>query len=268
MSASLAAISSPKIPLTKLFSHDTASPVSGRRTPQTPQEIGLPVDSSRLSISQAHGERSFAETSMPPPVTPTTVRDFRSSTSSFVTPVNDRTTNLDIDSSLYARFDKVEKIGKGEFSTVYRVVKNDPAFDAFDVLAASTPGQSSLSPTKGQVFAVKKSRHPFQGNRDREIKLREARILQALSHAEHVVHYVNDWEHQLHLYIQTEYCEEGHLKKFLYDVGFERRLDDFRIFKILQDLCLVSAGRGEGFMTRLTQVLGPQGNSRRRIHAP
>lgn len=251
-SVSLRAVSSPKIPLTKLFSYDTASPVSGRRTPQTPQEIVLPVDGTRLSISQVHGETPFAETSMPPPVTPTTVRDFRSSTSSFVTPVHDRTTNLDVDSSLYARFDKVEQVGKGEFSTVYRVVKNDPAFDAFDVLAASTPHPStSLSPAKGQVFAVKKSRHPFQGNRDREIKLREARILQALSHAEHVVHYVSDWEHQLHLYIQTEYCEEGHLKKFLYDVGFERRLDDFRIFKILQDLCLVSDSGNERFVTWL-----------------
>jgi mitosis inhibitor protein kinase SWE1 len=42
------------------------------------------------------------------------------------------------------------------------------------------------------------------------------------------------------LYIQTEYCEEGTLDRFLGHVGRGGRLDDFRIFKILQDLCLVS----------------------------
>lgn len=228
-----------KSSFTKTYGDDSASPISGRRTPQTPRESLLPLDSNRFSMSQASADGSFTETNMPPPVTPTTVRDFKSSTSVLVTPVNGRTTNLDIDSSLYSRFDKVEQVGKGEFSTVYRVVKNDALYDSFDI-NSTTPRGTPRSPSKGQVFAVKKSRQPFQGNRDREIKLREAQILRALSNAEHVVHYVDDWEYQLHLYIQTEYCEEGNLEKFLSNIGFGGRLDDFRIFKILQDLCLVS----------------------------
>lgn len=227
-----------KTSLTKTYD-TSASPVSGRRTPQTPQDSLLPLDGNRFNLSQASADGSFAETNMPPPVTPTTVRDFRSSTSILVTPVNGRIANLDVDSSLYSRFDKVEQVGKGEFSTVYRVEKNDGRYDRFDV-TSTTPQGTPRSPAKGQVFAVKKSRHPYQGNRDREIKLREAQILRALSNAEHVVHYVDDWEHQLHLYIQTEYCEEGNLEKFLGNIGFGGRLDDFRIFKILQDLCLVS----------------------------
>jgi mitosis inhibitor protein kinase SWE1 len=180
---------------------------------------------------------------MPPPVTPTT-RDFRSSTSIFITPVNARTASIDIDSSLYARFDKVEQIGKGEFSTVYKVTKESTAQDAFEILTSTTPRDGlTHSPAKGQVFAVKKSRRPYQGARDRENKLREAQILRALTHADHVVRYVDEWEHQLHLYIQTEYCEEGALDHFLTNIGYQGRLDDFRIFKILQDLCLVSNGR-------------------------
>ena len=176
---------------------------------------------------------------MPPPVTPTTARDFRSSTSIFVTPVNDRTSDLDIDASLYSKFDKVEQIGKGEFSTVYRVTKMDhhPSPDALTMTPSRGPGQS---PMKRQVYAVKKSRHSYHGHKDRDTKLREARILQALSHAEHVVHYIDDWEHNFHLYIQTEFCEEGTLEKFLGNIGRGGRLDDFRIFKIFQDLCSVS----------------------------
>ena len=214
------------------------SPNNGRKTPQTPHENLLPLDTSRLSISKAPD--AFNETCMPPPVTPTAARDFRSSTSTnLTTPQNGRTSDVDIDSSLYSRFDKIEQVGKGEFSTVYRVTKMDhlPAIAA----VPGTPSRSaSASPAKGQVFAVKKSRHSYQGPRDRETKLREARILQALCHAEHVVQYVDDWEHNFHLYIQTEFCEEGTLDKFLGHVGRGGRLDDFRIFKILLDLSLVS----------------------------
>ncbi|KAJ4155265.1 hypothetical protein LMH87_000521 [Akanthomyces muscarius] len=212
----------------------TASPIERQRTPQTPHEGMLPLDTSRLSLSQIH---ESAENSMPPPVTPTAGRDFRSSTSIFVTPVNDRTSDLDIDASLYSKFDKVEQVGKGEFSTVYRVTKTNQ--NLFSGSLSMTPGQNlGQSPTKSQVYAVKKSRHSYHGPKDRELKLREARILQALSHAEHVVHYIDDWEHNFHLYIQTEYCEEGTLEKFLGNVGRGGRLDDFRIFKILQDLSL------------------------------
>ncbi|KAG6041751.1 hypothetical protein E4U41_002178 [Claviceps citrina] len=210
------------------------SPVDGRRTPQTPQETFLPLDTSRLSISQAVDGHN--DVSMPPPVTPTTARDFRSSTSIFVTPVNARNSNVDVDASLYSRFDKVEQVGKGEFSTVYRVTKLalPIAFSFGNV----TPSNSvSRSPEKGQVFAVKKSRYAYHGPKGREAQLREVHVLKALTHAEHIVQYIDDWEDNAHLYIQTEFCEEGTLEKFLGNVGRGGRLDDFRIFKILQDLC-------------------------------
>ncbi|KIL96511.1 wee wee-unclassified protein kinase [Fusarium avenaceum] len=211
----------------------TSSPLDGRRTPQTPRESLLPLDTSRLSISQA-GD-SYSD-NMPPPSTPTAGRDLRSSTSILVTPVNVRTNNLDIDASLSSRFEKVEQIGMGEFSTVYRVTQADRPM-SFDELIA-TPADHSNSPAKGRVYAVKKSKQPFQGPRDRDTKVREAQILQSLSHSEHVVQYFDHWEHNYHLYIQTEYCEEGTLDRFLGHVGRGGRLDDFRIFKILQDLCL------------------------------
>jgi mitosis inhibitor protein kinase SWE1 len=242
-----------------------ASPVDGRRTPQTPQEGYLPWDTSRLSISRtANGDDS-----MPPPMTPTGARDLRSSTSIFVTPANVRTQNLDIDSSLTGRFDKVEYIGKGEFSSVFRVSLTNHRQNALDALSGAPQLDMSHSPARGSIFAVKKSRHPFQGPKDREAKLREVKILQALTHAEHVVHYVDSWEHNYHLYIQTEFCEEGTLDKFLGNVGRGGRLDDFRIFKMLQDLCLVGLIHPcLPHISCLHCVTGPQGNSRCWIYAP
>ncbi|KAG5794194.1 hypothetical protein H9Q69_006756 [Fusarium xylarioides] len=208
----------------------TSSPLDGRRTPQTPRESLLPLDTSRLSISQI-GD-GFSD-NMPPPVTPTAGRDLRSSTSLLVTPVNARTSNIDIDASLSSRFDKVEQIGKGEFSVVYRVTQADHQMTFGNL--STTP---TTSPTKGRVYAVKKSKHAFQGPKDRDTKVREAEILRTLSYSEHVVQYFDHWDYNSHLYIQTEYCEEGTLDKFLGTVGRGGRLDDFRIFKILQDLCL------------------------------
>jgi mitosis inhibitor protein kinase SWE1 len=222
----------------KIQSANPASPVDGRRTPQTPQEGYLPWDTSRLSISQTAS--GVAPDAMPPPMTPTGGRDLRSSTSIFVTPANVRTQNLDVDSSLTGRFDKVEYIGKGEFSSVFRVSVANHRQNALDALSGTPQLDASHSPARGSIFAVKKSRHPFQGPKDREAKLREVRVLQSLTHAEHVVQYVDSWEHNYHLYIQTEFCEEGTLDKFLGNVGRGGRLDDFRIFKMLQDLCLVS----------------------------
>lgn len=221
----------------KIASFDSASPVEGRRTPQTPQG-NLSVETGFLSMAPP-GEARADSSMQPPPVTPTTDRDFRSSASIFVTPVNFRTSTMDLDPTLKRRFEDVEEIGSGEFSLVYRVTKvhRPSAAELFD----ATPARGQMaSPAKPQIFAVKQSKHQFQGYKDRQLKLREVEVLQALRDAEHVVQYVDHWEHNFHLFIQTEFCEEGTLKNFLTHVGQSARLDDFRIFKILQDLCLVS----------------------------
>jgi mitosis inhibitor protein kinase SWE1 len=65
-------------------------------------------------------------------------------------------------------------------------------------------------------------------------------ILKALGQSDHIVQLVDSWEEKNHLYMQTEFCEEGSLDLFLAQVGRKARLDDFRIWKILLELSLVS----------------------------
>ncbi|KFA45937.1 hypothetical protein S40293_07302 [Stachybotrys chartarum IBT 40293] len=220
---------------TNTRSNELASPSEGRRAPRTPQDSAFAFDAKRLSLPR--GTDGIEDNAMRPPVTPTLGRDFRSSTASiFMTPANARNGALDIDDHLYKKFDKVEEIGKGEFSVVYRVTQygNICAPNA----SSTTPiHDSGLNPANGQVFAVKRIKDAYSGPRGREAKLREACILKELSQAEHVVHYVNSWEHDYHLYIQTEFCEDGTLDRFLSLKGHEGRLDDWRIFKIMHDLC-------------------------------
>ncbi|RYO14691.1 hypothetical protein AA0121_g7643 [Alternaria tenuissima] len=207
----------------------TAGSLFGAPSPHTPaHESSAPPDASKLSIS---GNRrgsfpfnssfgSFA------PATPTTPRDsgFFGSVQGAI-PIG--LTKNDVDESLSERFHEIKPLdgGEGEFSTVYRVsqpVKISPL----------------RSPAGSQVWVVKKSKKPYIGAGDRQKKMREVDILYALQGHEHVLDIKTHWEFDQHLYIQTEYCEGGNLRKYLDTVGFNSRLDDFRIWKILLELSM------------------------------
>ena len=98
----------------------------------------------------------------------------------------------------------------------------------------TSPGK----PLPDRVWAVKKSRKVFAGARDRERKLNEVNALRKLSPSDHTVEFFDSWEDHGHLYIQTEFCEEGTLDLFLIQEGTKGRLDDFRIWKITSELSL------------------------------
>ncbi|UQC85193.1 uncharacterized protein CLUP02_10690 [Colletotrichum lupini] len=212
----------------------TASPVE-QRSPRTPSSHVVLPDASCLSISNpAESTRSTTT-----PVTPSGRESFQSTSTHLMTPVNAGRGGGDVEDSLYSRFDKVEMIGKGEFSSVYRVVKNGYSRASFLSVFSGTPTKNPReSPEPDRIYAVKKARRQFTGPKDRLAKLREVHALQALTHADHVIHYVDSWEYNQYLYIQTEYCDEGTLDKFLSNVGRKGRLDDFRIWKVIHDIGL------------------------------
>jgi mitosis inhibitor protein kinase SWE1 len=219
----------------------TAPPIdvpdaSGRVSPHTPHESFTPPDPSGLSISAGKRDFGFSFNSSTnsnpsfPPATPTAPRDHHQFPFGKAVPVVAVTAN-DVEVSLTSRFEKVSRMGSGEFSEVYRV----------DKFTHGTPGGLSPAVHKmGGVYAVKKSKKPFTGPRDRQKQLREAQILKALRTSDHIVHFVDYWEEKNHLYIQTEFCENGNLFDFLGRTGDKARLDDFRIWKILLELTLVS----------------------------
>jgi mitosis inhibitor protein kinase SWE1 len=141
---------------------------------------------------------------------------------------------------LSRRFDKAEAIGSGEFSHVFKVTKS--SYPPFAPVFATTPGRHTPSSPRPsvRVYVVKKICAPITGPKDRKKRYREVSVLKALSQCDHVVRYFDSWEENHQLYIQTEYCEEGSLGEFLDNVGKTGRLDDFRIWKIMLELCYVS----------------------------
>ena len=205
----------------------------------------LPPDPSGLSISargDGHAIQSFGNSSLFLPATPTASRDQvslfgrgRAST----TPVHGPAV-AEVDASLLARFGKVEVIGTGEFSQVFRVTQR-PVSDANKDYFTLPPAQSvPQTPLPDHIWAVKKTRQAFIGPKDRQRKLQEVQVLKALGRSDHTIELLDSWEANEHLYIQTEYCEEGSLDLFLQNVGRKARLDDFRIWKIMLELSLVS----------------------------
>ena len=229
-----------------------ASPFNDRfqiLSPCTPRESMIPPDPSGLSISAHLDEQTrpmTASTSsalMFPPATPTAPKDYFASfdkSKASMTPSHGPAA-LEVDPLLTSRFDKVELIGTGEFSQVYRVsqkqlLKNTRSY--FSIPVART---SPRTPLPDRVWAVKKSRSAYIGPKDRQRKLQEVNTLKALGQSDHTVQLFDSWEDKSHLYIQTEFCEEGSLDMFLDQVGRKARLDDFRIWKVMLELSLVSS---------------------------
>lgn len=231
-----------------------ASPVNDlleRMSPHTPRGSFIPPDPSSLSISgngDIHGIRPINQVISSPsastflPATPTTSRDsfaHFAKTRSSIHSINGHAT-VDVDPSLTSRFEKVEMIGTGEFSCVYRVTQAQEVKTGGTYFSLPPKRTPPKTPLPDRVWAVKKSRHAYIGPKDRQRKLQEVTALRALGPADHTVQLFDSWEENNHLYIQTEFCEEGSLNTFLDQVGRKARLDDFRIWKIMLELTLVS----------------------------
>jgi len=144
----------------------------------------------------------------------------------------------EVDPCLKARFERVELVGTGEFSQVYRVAeREEPSRFPSMFSLSKKPSPSNSLPER--VWAVKKSKHPYTGVKDRQRRIHEVDVMKVLANSDHIVSFAGSWEENNFLYIQTEFCEEGSLDVFLSQVGLKARLDDFRIWKILLELSLV-----------------------------
>ncbi|GAA5897868.1 uncharacterized protein JCM6883_000846 [Sporobolomyces salmoneus] len=117
-------------------------------------------------------------------------------------------------------FALLRNLGNGEFSDAWEVADHSRS---------------------GQVYAVKRMRHPFLGAKDRLRRLEEVDILRLFSNPQnsspHLIALVDAWEQTGHLFIQTELCPGGNLAYWLEEYGRENeQLDEARVWKILTEL--------------------------------
>ncbi|KAF8345965.1 hypothetical protein F5887DRAFT_964294 [Amanita rubescens] len=120
-------------------------------------------------------------------------------------------------------FDEIDELGSGEFGKVIKV----------------------RSKNKGnhELYAIKKSKR-FEGARHRLRLREEVDVLKHLAQRSrtpaghpNVLGYIDSWEEDEALFIQTELCESGNLAHFLWQYGrVFPRLDEARVWKIIVDL--------------------------------
>jgi hypothetical protein len=122
-------------------------------------------------------------------------------------------------------------------------VSNDSTADYFEgqFVVHSVLGHGSFAEayrvqdrSDDQSYAVKKSIHQYQGQRDRFKKLEEVEILWKLSDCPQVVHLKQAWEQRGHLYIQTELCEES-LQQRIETMG---HVDEATVWRLLGHISL------------------------------
>ncbi|XP_037370523.1 wee1-like protein kinase 2 [Talpa occidentalis] len=98
------------------------------------------------------------------------------------------------ETNMASRYEKefleVEKIGVGQFGTVYKCIKR----------------------LDGCVYAIKRSTEPFAGLSNESLALHEVYAHAVLGHHPHVVRYYSAWAEDDHMIIQNEYCNGGSLQ--------------------------------------------------------
>ncbi|KAH7831775.1 putative membrane-associated tyrosine- and threonine-specific cdc2-inhibitory kinase [Monocercomonoides exilis] len=110
-------------------------------------------------------------------------------------------------------FDTISLLGSGSFSEVYKV----------------------RSKADGKLYAVKWTKKHHRGDEDRKNSIIELHSLSRIGHHPNLISFIQAWECDGLMIIQTELCENGNLESFITENDV---LDESMLWNILLDVAL------------------------------
>jgi serine/threonine protein kinase len=90
-----------------------------------------------------------------------------------------------------------------------------------------------------QLYAVKRTKVPYLGMRDRERKLEEVEIMWRIGDHPHCIRLEDAWEQNGSLYMQMDMCPGGSLKEYIDAYGERGPLEEKYIWRFFSDLAKV-----------------------------
>lgn len=209
--------------------HDRDVPPTPTRSSPLSKKLRSAADESDSSSDNIHaGNTSNGSITMEDCVTPSMETEMFPSLGSPITPtcgtrINAAVTPPSPPSSsptldeFESQYEILDTLGKGEFSQAFKVQDR----------------------SSGQISAVKRTKYPFTGVRDRLRRLEEVEILRHIGKHPNCLSLEHAWEEKGHLYIRTELCENGTLAVFLDEVVHRMgSLEADQVWKIFAEVCL------------------------------